>query len=226
MGKLYCYDSTEYVKDMGTPERLSQVESDIRSGLVQSRSRHRLRRAVFLDRDGVLNRYVGYVRKPEDLELLPGVAEAIHRINTSGYLAIVVTNQPVVARGEVTWDQLAEINAKLETLLGLEGAYVDAIYVCPHHPDKGFAGEDPNLKIECDCRKPKPGMLIAAAEKYNLNLNECWMVGDSERDVMAGKSAGTMTAHLQGQGTCAANGDYGQNETHDTLLDFVNKRGW
>jgi len=225
-GKLYCYDSTEYVKDMGTPERLAQVESDIRSGLVQSRSRRNLRRAVFLDRDGVLNRYVGYVRKPEELELLPGVPEAIRRINAAGYLAIVVTNQPVLARGDVTWSQFDEINARLETLLGLDGAYVDAVYVCPHHPDKGFAGEVSELKIECNCRKPQPGMLIEAAEKYNLNLKECWMVGDSERDIQAGLKAGTKTALLQGQGTSLQLGDCGQDEAHDSLLDFVNRRGW
>lgn len=225
-GRLFCYDSTEYVKDMGTPDRLAQVERDMESGLVHSRSRCQPRRAVFLDRDGVLNKYVGYVRKPEELELLPGTAEAVRRINGAGYLAIVVTNQPVLARGEVTQEQLSQINAKLETLLGMEGAYVDAIFVCPHHPDKGFKGEIPELKIECNCRKPKPGMLLAAAGRYNLNLAECWMVGDSERDIQAGRSAGTRTALLQEEGTYSQPRTYGQDETHRCLLDFVDRRGW
>ena len=87
-----------------------------------------------------------------------------------GYLVIVVTNQPVIARGEVTWDELRLIHDKMEMLLGQQGAYVDDIFVCPHHPDKGFPGEIPELKIDCDCRKPKPGLLLRAAEKYNIDL--------------------------------------------------------
>ena len=111
-------------------------------------------------------------------------------INQSGYLAIVVTNQPVIARGEVTWEQLNEIHRKMETLLGKEGAYVDGIYICPHHPDKGFAGERPEYKIVCDCRKPKPGLLLRAAKDFNIDLSQSYMIGDDDRDVEAGKNAG------------------------------------
>ena len=225
-GQLYCYDSTEYVKDMGTPKRMAQVARDMQSGLMQRRSLGRPRAAVFLDRDGVLNRYAGFVRSPEELELLPGVAEAVRRINEIGYLAIVATNQPVLARGEVTWGQLTEIHAKLETLLGREGAYVDDFFVCPHHPDKGFAGEVPKLKIDCDCRKPKPGLLYQAAAKHNLDLSLCWMVGDSGSDIQAGRRAGTWTAFLHGAGTAPEGGEYGQDESDASLLDFVEKRGW
>ena len=188
--KMFCYDSPEYVKDMGTPERFHQVESDYQNGVVQAKNLHNKQKAIFLDRDGTINKYVGFLGNIDDFELLEGVSEAIKMINQSGYLAFVVTNQPVIARGEVTWDELHEIHKKMETLLGMDGAYIDGIYICPHHPNKGFEGERPEYKMECDCRKPKPGMLLQAAKDYNINLKESYMIGDSERDVEAGKSAG------------------------------------
>ena len=189
-GAMYCYDSPEYVKDMGTPERFHQVEADYKSGTVQAKNLHNKQRAIFLDRDGTINKYVGFLRNIDDFELIEGVAEAIKLINQSGYLAIVVTNQPVIARGEVTWEELNEIHKKMATLLGKEGAYVDGIYICPHHPDKGFEGERPEYKIDCDCRKPKPGLLLQAAKDFNIDLSESYMIGDSHRDVEAGENAG------------------------------------
>lgn len=196
-GRVYVYRTPEYVKDMGTPERIAQVEQDLKSGLIERKNLNRKQRAVFLDRDGTINKYVDFLRTPEEFELLDGAAEAIRRINQSGYLAIVVTNQPVIARGEVTWEGLDEIHRKMETLLGREGAYLDDIFVCPHHPDKGFPGEAAEYKVECSCRKPKPGMLLAAAEKYNIDLTESWMVGDSPQDVQAGEAAGCRTVMLK-----------------------------
>ena len=187
---MFCYDSPEYVKDMGTPERFHQVEADYKNGVVQAKNLTNKQKAIFLDRDGTINKYVGFLRNIDDFELIEGVAEAIKLINQSGYLAIVVTNQPVIARGEVTWDELNEIHKKMATLLGKEGAYVDGIYICPHHPDKGFEGERPEYKIDCDCRKPKPGLLLQAAKDFNIDLSESYMIGDSRRDVEAGKNAG------------------------------------
>ena len=105
------------------------------------------------------------------------------------YLAIVVTNQPVIARGEVTWEELHEIHKKMETLLGKDGAYIDGIYICPHHPDKGFEGERLEYKIDCDCRKPKPGMLLQASIDFNIDLLQSYMIGDSENDILAGELA-------------------------------------
>lgn len=188
--QLFIYDSPEYVKDMGTPERYYAVEQDIKSGKVEAKNLKNKQKAVFLDRDGTLNKYMAFLRNIDDFELLPNAAEMVKRINQSEYLAIVVTNQPVIARGEVTWEELNEIHNKMETLLGEEGAYLDDIFVCPHHPDKGFEGERVEYKIACGCRKPKPGMLIAAAEKYNVDLSQSYMVGDSESDMQAGKAAG------------------------------------
>ena len=187
---MFCYDSPEYVKDMGTPERFHQVEADYKNGVVQAKNLTNKQKAIFLDRDGTINKYVGFLRNIDDFELIEGVAEAIKLINQSGYLAIVVTNQPVIARGEVTWEELYEIHKKMATLLGKEGAYVDGIYICPHHPDKGFEGERPEYKIDCDCRKPKPGLLLQAAKDFNIELSESYMIGDSHRDVEAGENAG------------------------------------
>lgn len=197
-GRVFAYRSPEYIKDMGTPERMAAVEQDLRSGLVRQKNLGEKQRAVFLDRDGTINRYVGFLRSPEELELLDGAAESIRTINRSGYLAIVVTNQPVIARGEVTWEQLHEIHRKLETLLGQKGAYLDDILICPHHPDKGFAGERPEYKTDCECRKPKPGLLLQAADKYHIDLAESWMIGDTAQDMEAGQAAGCKTMRVDG----------------------------
>lgn len=189
-GEMYCYDSPEYVKDMGTPKRFHQVEADYQNGVVEAKNLKNKQKAIFLDRDGTINKYVGFLRNIDDFELIDGVAEAIRQINESGYLAIVVTNQPVIARGEVSWEELNEIHKKMATLLGKKGAYVDGIYICPHHPDKGFEGERPEYKIDCDCRKPKPGLLLNAAKDFNIDLSQSIMIGDSDRDVEAGINAG------------------------------------
>ena len=193
-GKMFCYDSPEYVKDMGTPDRYYSVCADYREGRVTGKNLKNKQKAIFLDRDGTINKYVGFLRNIDEFELLDGAAEAIRKINESGYLAIVVTNQPVIARGEVSFDELEEIHNKMETLLGAEGAYLDAIYFCPHHPHKGYEGEVSELKIECDCRKPKPGMLLRAADDFNIDLSKSWMVGDGENDIEMFHLVGTSVA--------------------------------
>lgn len=195
-GRMYVYDSPEYVKDMGTPERYESVTRDFVNGIVKGKNLSNKQKAIFLDRDGTINKYVGFLRDIDEFELLDGVADAIKEINKSGYLAIVVTNQPVIARGEVTYEELNLIHNKMETLLGNEGAYLDAIYYCPHHPHSGYEGEIPELKFDCDCRKPKPGMLLKAANDYNIDLSQSYMVGDSENDVEAGNAAGCKSVLL------------------------------
>ena len=187
---LYGYTSFEYIKDMGTPDRYHAVCEDVTRGKVADLNRSNKRKAVFLDRDGVINKEVNLLCKAEQMELIPGAAEAIRYINNQGYLAIVVTNQPVIARNLCTFEELDKIHATLETLLGKEGAYLNAIYFCPHHPDKGYPEERPEYKIECNCRKPKPGMLFKAAEDWNVNLSQSFMIGDSDRDIQAGVAAG------------------------------------
>ena len=213
-GKMLCYNSPEYAKDMGTPERYYAACADYKSGKILGKNLRNKQKAIFLDRDGTINKYVGYLRTPEQFELLEGVGEAIRKINLSGYLAIVVTNQPVIARGEVTVDGLQQIHNKMETMLGKEGAYLDGVYYCPHHPNKGFAGEVEELKVVCECRKPKAGLLLQAAKDFNIDLSQSWMIGDSENDVLAGKNAGCKTAFL-------GNGKFGQDISINSIEEFM-----
>jgi D-glycero-D-manno-heptose 1,7-bisphosphate phosphatase len=189
-GRIFAYSTPEYIKDMGTPERYAQVSSDIEKGMVRRRNLALKQRAVFLDRDGTINTFSGFVTRPEQMELIDGAAGALGKINASGFLAILVTNQPVIARGEVSVEGLELIHNKMETDLGEKGAYLDDIFYCPHHPDRGFPGEKPEYKIDCCCRKPKPGMLFKAAGKYNIDLSQSCMVGDDPRDMRAGINAG------------------------------------
>lgn len=212
-GQMFVYDSPEYVKDMGTPERYQSVCADYAAGRVQGKNLKNKQKAIFLDRDGVINKYVGFLTDIKDFELIDGVTDAIKKINDNGYLAIVVTNQPVIARGEVTFAELNQIHNKMETLLGLDGAYVDAIYYCPHHPHKGYEGEVPELKFECECRKPKPGMLLHAAKDFNIDLSKSVMIGDGENDMIAGKNAGCSTILI---------GESEEYKCADNLLNAVN----
>jgi D,D-heptose 1,7-bisphosphate phosphatase len=171
---------------------MEEVEEDIEKGKVRARNLKHPQKAVFLDRDGTINQYVGFLTKAEQFELIPQVEDAIKLINKSGYLTIVVTNQPVIARGDCDWEDLRMIHDKMETDLGKSGAFVDGIYVCPHHPDKGFEGERPEYKINCDCRKPKAGLFLKAASDYHIDLSQSVMIGDSDDDVEAGRNAGLL----------------------------------
>lgn len=191
---LFAYDSPEYVLDMGTPERYLEAQEDLRLGIVERKNLGRPQKAIFLDRDGTVNQNVGFLRHIDEFKLCEGAAKAIAKINKNGYLAIVISNQPVIARGELSLKELDEIHRKMETLLGRENAYLDAIYFCPHHPDRGFAGERAEYKVPCDCRKPKAGMLYRAAEKFNIDLSQSWMIGDAQTDVSCGINGGCKTA--------------------------------
>lgn len=193
---LYAYHSTEYIKDMGTPERYKLVSSDLKSSRVSKRNLANKQKAIFIDRDGTINKHKGFINDYNDIELLEGVGKAIKIINDSEYLAIVITNQPVVARGECTVEQLELVNNNIETLLGKEGAYIDDLFYCPHHPDSGFNGEIKELKFNCDCRKPKPGMILEASKKYNIDLSSSYMVGDSIIDIKAGLNAGCKSVYV------------------------------
>ena len=215
-GKMFIYDSPEYVKDMGTPDRYYLVEDNFANGIVEGKNLTKKQKAIFLDRDGTINEYRGFVRTTEEFELIPDVAKAIKRLNDTGYLVIVITNQPVIARGETTIKELDEIHNKMETLLGNEGAYLDAIYYCPHHPHKGYEGEIPELKIECECRKPNPGLILQAAKDYNIDLEESYMIGDTENDILAGYNAGCKTILVNKE-----NQNYNQDFWADTMSEAV-----
>lgn len=187
---LHAYRSLEYAKDMGTPARVARGEADLASGRVARLSRRAAKPAVFLDRDGVLNHEINGVHRPEDLALIDGAGAAVRRLNQAGIPAICVTNQPDVAKGILSPAALKQVFAALDTKLAQHGAYLDDIYFCPHHPERGWAGEVTSLKVVCDCRKPKPGLLLRAALDHHLDLGRSWMVGDRYVDVVAAQAAG------------------------------------
>jgi histidinol-phosphate phosphatase family protein len=191
--RLLGYVSPEYIKDVGTPDRLDRVAADIDAGVPDRLSARALRSAVFLDRDGTLNDEVQHLSRPEQIALLPGVPEALQRVNRSGHLAVVVTNQSVVARGDVTLAGMKKIHTRLTHLLGARHAYVDRIYLCPHHPDRGFPGEVAELKQVCRCRKPDTGMVDEACRDLQIDRKASWLVGDTTSDVETGRRAGLRT---------------------------------
>lgn len=204
---LHGYRSPEYIRDVGTPERLDRAGADIAAGLLARGSLKTPRAAVFLDRDGVINREKGFLRRREDFELLPGAARAIRALNRAGLLCVVVTNQPVLARGECNEEELAAIHAKMDALLGQEGAYLDRLYYCPHHPDSGYPGERPELKIRCRCRKPETGMIERAAKELNIDLGRSWLIGDRTGDILAARRAGVRSILVK-TGFGGADGKY------------------
>src|SRR5271170_6426787 len=188
--KLLGYNSPEFIKDIGTPERYDKISAQFAAGIVQRSSLATPQRAVFLDRDGTLIPDKDCLRNADELELLPCVAKAIHELNHNGWRTVVVTNQPVIAKGFCNEAELQNIHNKLETLLGREHAFLDRIYFCPHHPEKGFPGERADLKIDCNCRKPKTGMIQKAVADLNIDLKQSWLIGDTTTDLQTAKNAG------------------------------------
>lgn len=204
---LKGYITPEYIKDMGTPERLKKVEHDILDGISDRLSNRNNRACIFLDRDGTINEEVNYLCKPDQLKLLPGVGSAIKRANESGVLVVGITNQPVVARGEATTGDIDRIHSQLDYLLGLEGAYLDRIYYCPHHPNGGYLGEIPKLKIKCNCRKPETELVDLASRDLKIDRQSSWFIGDTTSDIEAGKRAGLRTILLR-TGYAGSDGKY------------------
>jgi D,D-heptose 1,7-bisphosphate phosphatase len=199
--KMVGYNTPEYLKDMGTPDRLEKVNRDLLSGKIAARNLKHKQKAIFLDRDGVLNEDEEYIAQPDELILYSYTSAAIKKINASDFLAIVITNQPVVARNLCTEQELRVIHNKLDTELGTDRTFLDGLYYCPHHPHKGFPDENPAYKIDCPCRKPKPGMLLDAARDFNIDLSASYFIGDHERDIEAGQRAGVTTIGVRtGQG--------------------------
>jgi histidinol-phosphate phosphatase family protein len=206
---LTAYRSREYIKDAGTAERLAAVRADVISGRVSRGSLMTPAAAVFLDQDGTLIDHPGYIADPDQVRLFPGVSDAIRRLNRSEYLSIVVTNQPAVARGEIDEHGLKLIHNRLEQTLGRDRAYLEGIYYCPHHPDKGFAGENLNYKINCTCRKPAVGLAERAATEMNIDLGRSWVIGDTTTDLEMARRAGIRSV-LVGTGQSGQDGRYPQ----------------
>jgi len=194
---VYGYTTSEYLKDMGTPRRYAQVEQDWQSGRVQGSHRSQPRATAFLDRDGTLNEHVGLVYAPAQLRLIPGAAPAVRLLNQAGVRVVLTTNQPVLARGLCDATELEGIHAQLERLLAAEGAYLDEIQACPHHPDGGFEGEVPSLKIPCTCRKPGVGLIHAAEATQAFDPQDSAVFGDTWRDLEMARTAG-LPCHVVG----------------------------
>ena len=211
---LIGYKTPEYIKDMGTADRFEAVKNDFLTGKVARLNKQNKRPCIFLDRDGVINKDMDSKPLCKDFELLDGVAEAIKSINKSDYLSVVVTNQPMIAKGFVTFEEVENTHKKMETLLGEQHAYLNGIYYCPHHSEKGFDGEIKELKIDCECRKPKAGMLFKATKNLNIDLENSWMIGDSQRDIDAGKNANCRTISIKK--------DLGADYIAQDLKDAVN----
>lgn len=211
---IYGYISPEYVKDMGTYERLEKVTEDVNNSTVKSKNLAYEQKCIFLDRDGTVNKYKGLLYDMDEFELEADAAEAIKEINSSGYLCILITNQPVVARNLCTIEDIERIHKKMETLLGEQGAYLDDIVYCPHHPDHGYEGENKDYKIECNCRKPKIGMIENCVKKFNIDLSKSFIIGDTTIDIMTGINAGLKTILLR-------TGEAGNDKKFDVKADYA-----
>lgn len=148
-----------------------------------------MNKAVFLDRDGVINKEVDVLRDLKQLRLLPGVARVIRQLNKLGFLIIVVTNQPVIARGWLTEEEVDDIHNVLIKRLSQKGAQIDAIYYCPHHPNANLK----KYRRRCQCRKPNIGLIKKAVKKFKINIKKSFMIGDSTADILAGQRAGLQT---------------------------------
>ncbi|MFC1693878.1 HAD-IIIA family hydrolase, partial [Candidatus Latescibacterota bacterium] len=168
----------------------------------------------FIDRDGTLIKHVELLHKPEDLELYEFSSPALGKVNRSDYLCIMITNQSVVARNLCDITTIHSIHNKLETLLGMESSYLDDIYFCPHHPDSGYPGENPVYKTECECRKPKTGLIEKAVLRYNVDRESSWFIGDSTSDIQTGVNAGMNTILVR-------TGNGGKDGKYTITPDFV-----
>ena len=213
-GRLFAYRTTEYIKDLGVTERHSEVSHDIHLGVPARRSRREPRPAVFLDRDGTLIEYVSLLHDPHDVKLLPASGAAVRTLNRAGYLCVVVSNQPVVARNLCGEEGVREANRAMESQLGKERAYLDDIFYCPHHPDRGYPEENVAYKIGCDCRKPKVGMVMSAQRRLGLDLTRSYLIGDTTVDVQTAANAGL-------QSILVMTGQGGRDSKHRVQPDFV-----
>ena len=212
--KLRGYVSFEYIKDIGTPKRLDQAVAALRGGTIARSRLSHPQKAVFVDRDGTINQPAGYLARAEGFELISGAAEAVRRLNGAEYRVVVTTNQPVIARGEATVAELRRIHGRMQTLLGQDGAFLDRIYYCPHHPDGGFPGEIAALKRACTCRKPEPGLIDQAVADLNIDLAASWVIGDSTADIAMARRRGVRAILVK-------TGEGGRDGKYDAPADFV-----
>ncbi|HLC31289.1 MAG TPA: HAD family hydrolase [Candidatus Nanoarchaeia archaeon] len=195
-----------------------------------------MKKLVFIDLDGVIRKEVDLLYKKEDIELVLQAAQAIQKLNAAGYRVIIVTNQPVVARGFCTLEELYQLNAYTEKLLNDQGATVDKWYVCPHHPHPerkgklGINGPNQQYVIECTCRKPKPGLLLQAIKDHEItDTSNCWMIGDKTSDIKAAQGAGISNTILVKTGYGGDDGfndatpKYTANDLYNAVKTYILK---
>lgn len=223
-GVVYGYRTPEYVKDAGTPDRFRKVEAELLAGIWDKKCLNKKQKCVFLDRDGTINQYRGLTCQEEQFELEEHAADAIRLLNSEGYLAIVITNQPVAARGMCNIDNIIQTHRKMQVLLGMQGAYLDDIVFCLHQPDKGCHEENSGYEIPCGCRKPSGGVIGQMVSKYNIDLTNSYMIGDTTVDIQMGINAGTKTILvLTGQAGLDKKYDVKPDFISENLLDAVNR---
>ena len=190
--RVAAYNTPEYMRDVGTAARHATAERDLASGLVEAQNLRNKRPAIFFDVDGVLNQEPGLqgVLKPDDVVPVPHAGDAVAAARQAGLLAVAITNRPQVARGDISFEDLDHILGRLEALLAKDGGVLDRIYVCPHHPDRGFPGEVAALKIACECRKPGALLFHRAIEELPIDAALSSAIGDSLRDIGAARATG------------------------------------
>jgi mannose-1-phosphate guanylyltransferase/phosphomannomutase len=190
--KLAAYNTPEYLRDVGSPSRHDLAERDLFAGRVEAMNRHHTRPAIFFDCDGVLNEESGLqgALTPDDIKVIPGAGAAVRRARDAGLLSVAITNRPQVAKGFVTLENLSHILGRLEALLAEDGGVLDRIYFCPHHPEAGFPGEVPALKVRCECRKPGTLLLRQAFADLPIDRRRSVLIGDSLRDIGAARGVG------------------------------------
>lgn len=217
-----AYLSSEYIKDIGTKQRLNSALEILQSGHSRSRNFKNPQKAFFLDRDGIIN----HEKKPfvdlSNFEIYNDLSSFLKLARDNGYLLFVVTNQPSIAKGFISVDELDLIHQKLEQTLLEEGVFFDEIKYCPHHPEKGFPGEIPELKIECDCRKPENKLILDLIKHYNIDTNQSFFIGDRYRDIEAGARSGLKTI-LINRGLKGNDMDLFPNTTADYIFNSLNE---
>ena len=208
--RLAAYNTPEYLRDVGSPGRHKLAEQDLVAGRVEAISRHHARPAIFFDCDGVLNEEPGLqgALVADDVKILPGAGAALRRVRDAGMLAVAITNRPQVAKGLVTFEGLTRILGRLETLLAEDGAVLDRIYFCPHHPETGFPGEILALKVRCECRKPGTLLLRNAFADLPIDRRRSALIGDSLRDIGAARGVGIWAYGVRTGHGCRDRGRY------------------
>lgn len=193
--KIFSYQGIDFIKDCGQKKRLEKINKNSNI-YFQIKNFKNKKKCIFLDMDGTIVHEIGHLNHYKKLKFYSNIANSIRKINESNFLCILITNKPVIARGECSFEMLNKIFCTLERHLSLSSGYLDKIYFCPHHPKIGFKKEIRSLKISCNCRKPKKGLILKAKNEMNINLTKSWMIGDTTTDIKLGKSTGMKTILL------------------------------